>query len=422
MARPNSIRHLLIGLTLSLALGACDWPKQQAPEKSSPTPTSIDAQAFAAQAGLEAYTSLSRASQSAQVLDSKLASFLYHPNPMTHQEMKQAWRQAYDDFLRALVFAYLPIQDPPEWYNKRIAYRNLLSQLDSWPIQGGYIDYVAGYPFSGIVNDLTLTLNEQTLRNQHQFTDLSNASIGYHAMEFMIWGGDGERSPHDFFPQENTAPVLLSEGQEETDSGSEQPSTSNEPGQIEDGAEPPVVEPQIPEPQNHNRRRQYIQLVSELQQKDLIRIQRRWEPSSGYYAQLIQQSSPNNTLQAALIAAQRLISEEILNKRFQLESSEFSASSARDIEALLNGLELWFSPQDEGLQEGSLMFLMEQAAADKAAAFMDQLQQSQQCLASINAGKTDATSVEECKQQVIGLLSQLQNNAGSLGIALPALD
>lgn len=421
MAWPIQISRPLIALTLSLILAACDWPQQQSQEKATPAPASIDAQAFAAQAGLEAYTGLSRASQSAQVVDSKLASFLYHPNPMTHGELKQAWRQAYDDFLRAMVFAYLPIQDPPEWYSKHIAYRDLLTQLDSWPIQGGYIDYVPGYPFSGIVNDLTLVIDEQTLRNQHLFTDNSNASIGYHALEFMLWGDNGERSPHDFFPQENTAPVLLNEGEhnhENSEAGLDQ---GTEPAPEVHAHTEETNQPGMPEPQNHNRRRQYVQVISEVLQKDLIRVQRRWEPSTGYYAQLIQQSTPDNTLQAALIAAQRLISEEILNKRFTLESSEFSASSARDIEMLLHGLQLWFNPEDDGLQEGSLMFLMEQASAAKAGAFMQQLEQSQQCLATLNSDPEKA-KVEQCKQQVIGLLSALQNNASSLRVALPALD
>ena len=114
-------------------------------------------------------------------------------------------------------------------------------------------------------------------------------------------------------------------------------------------------------PQNHNRRRQYTKLLSDLLQKDLHRIQRRWEPSSGYYAQLLQQSSAENILQAAFIAGQRFISEELLQKRFQLNSSEFSNSSPQDILALLTGLESWYWPKEEDQQEASLGFLMQQA-------------------------------------------------------------
>ena len=391
--------------TMSLIFLAACSPKKTEEKAPQSTNIKLDSSAFSAQVGIVAYTSLSRASQSAQVMDSKLASFMYHPNPMSQEEITQSWRQAYDDFLHSLVFAYLPIQDPPDWHTQRIAYNDLLTKLDSWPIEGGYIDYIPGYPFSGIVNDLTLNIDEKNIRSQHGFTDPTNASLGYHAIEFMFWGQEGKRSAHDFFPQENTAPVPINDAEESLNAHNEHDITENDTS--------------LHIPQNHNRRRQYTKLLSEILQKDLHRIQRRWEPSSGYYAQLLQQSSAENTLQAALIAGQRLISEELLQKRFQLISSEFSNSSQQDLLALLSGLESWYLPKGEEQQEASLGFLMQQADKQIASDFIQSLATSKKCIAKMTSEIED---INQCKQDTISLLSDLRRAAMSLGINLPELN
>jgi putative iron-regulated protein len=395
--------HLTLIISL-IFLAACS-PKNDQAISPQPTEVQIDSSAFAAQVGIVAYTSLSNASQYAQTLDSKLASFMYHPNPMSQEEIQQTWRLAYDSFLQSLIFSYLPIQDPPDWHSQHIGYQHLLTQLDSWPIEGGYIDYIHGYPYSGIVNDLALNIDETSIRSQHGFTDPTNASLGYHALEFMFWGNDSKRSPHDFFPQENTAPVPIS------DAG---PAA----GTLHDNG---IYQQEIVQfsPQNHNRRRQYTQLLTEVLQKDLHRILRRWEPSTGYYAQLLQQSDSANTLQAAFIAAQNLVSQELLHKRFQLISSEFSNTSSADMVALLKGLELWFMPVGEEQQEASLLFLLQQADKEVATELVASIEKAQACLGVITL---QAETIDQCRQDTIHLLSSLRNSAKALAVTLPALD
>lgn len=408
------IRLILIFSLIFLA--ACS-PKNESTTNEELNKVQIDSSAFAAQVGIVAYTSLSDASQTAQTLDSQLASFMYHPNPMSQAEIQQAWRLAYNSFLHSLIFSYLPIQDPPEWQSQRIGYRHLLGQLDSWPIEGGYIDYIQGYPFSGIVNDLTLEIDEDSIRSQHGFTDPTNASLGYHALEFMLWGNSGKRSAHDFFPQENTAPIPVNDAEITAEPLADSSSNLLD-GSSSDNA---LIQVEVPEIklQNHNRRRQYTQLLIELLQKDLHRIQRRWEPSSGYYAQLLQQSDSGNTLRSALIAAQGLISNEILHKRFQLISSEFSQTSIDDISALLSGIERWFMPAEEDLQEASLLFLLQQTDNQVATEFIRTLKQLKACLKTMSA---DDNSIDQCKQDTIQLLAVLRKSANALMVNLPSLN
>jgi putative iron-regulated protein len=416
------IRLILIVSLIHLA--ACS-PKNEAPTDEQLNKVQIDSSAFAAQVGIVAYTSLSNASQTAQTFDSKLSSFMYHPNPMSQTEIQQFWRLAYDSFLRSLIFSYLPIQDPPEWQSQRIGYRHLLAQVDSWPIEGGYIDYIQGYPFSGIVNDLTLKIDESSVRSQHGFTDPTNASLGYHALEFMLWGNDGKRSARDFFPQENTAPIPINDAEVSAEprqvSSNDSSHTSANQSSNDSLNESPVIQAEAAEikPQNHNRRRQYAQLLIELLQKDLHRIQRRWEPSSGYYAQLLQQSDSDNILRSAFVAAQGLISKEILQKRFQLISSEFSQTSIDDISALLSGLEHWFMPVEEDLQEASLLFLLQQTDNQLATEFLNAIKQLKTCLTTMSA---DDNSRDQCKQDSIQLLAILRKSANALMVNLPPLN
>ena len=461
---------LLIGL---LVLSGCSSEKEPGSEKinaalaseSSASEKSkmfsLDSSSFTTQVGIMAYTSLSRANQAAQFLDNKLASFMHHPNPATQSEVQQAWRIAYDRFLASLIYSYIPIKDPVEWQKQRMTYQNLLIQLDSWPIEGGYLDYVEGYPFSGIVNDLTLSINEQSIRAQHGFTDSSNASLGYHALEFMLWGESSTnqvmRSAQDFVPQENTAPVPLSDAEQtlnnpHTDdfSAEQIPEelTSEELTSDESITAPIIVS------QNHNRRRQYIQLISELLLKDIHSLQRRWEPSRGYYAQVLQQGSDADVLRAAFIAAQDLLSEEILTKRFKLTSSEFSHSSHEDLLALLSGLESWFKAEPINLLENSvseedsatvhskrtkseqaegvqieeqprkkkvsyLYTLIKQKDEHTARKLVAALKQTRTCMQTISAARSN---LDQCKQDTIQLLSHLRRAAKVLTVNLPALD
>lgn len=408
-------------LVSALLLAGCDQPTQQQNNRSDQTAdTSVeqestpDSSAFAAHLGLSAYTEMSMAAQSAQELDSRLASFLYHPNPMSLGEVRQAWRNAYSAYLQTLIYAKLPISDPPDWHKKGIDYQHTLSLLDSWPIEGGYIDHVPGYPFSGIVNDLTLELNEDSLLAQHGFSDPSYASLGYHAFEFMLWGADGQRSPRDFFPQENTAPVVVAS---EGSSGREA-----ETGDVvhpEDASGSADEEPLDIDVQNHNRRRQYVQLLSEQLQKHLHRLQRRWEPSNGYYASLLQRSEPEQVLKATFTATQKLLSDELLGKRLSGTSSEFSQTTWADTSAIVAGIRNLYFPLSETEAGTGLPALLGVRHEDLSLEWQKQLQLIDDSVANWQQqGVADAEARQQCRQRIIELMSVMQRTASTLKIPM----
>ncbi len=402
-------RLRLPALLLAALLAACDQNPPTtslpaAPEQEQRLP---DSSGFASHLGLMAYTRMSLAAQSAQELDSKLAALLYSPGEDSLDAAREAWRSAYDAWLETLLYAYLPINDPPDWASKGIDYQRTITLLDSWPIEGGYIDYLPGYPFSGIVNDLTLPLNEANLLAQHGFSDPTYASLGYHALEFMLWGADGERPPRDFLPQENTAPVLA---------GSDEESVSTNPEADSGYADLPVTASTV---QNHNRRRQYVQLVSEQLQKHLHRLQRRWEPSNGYYAGLLQHSRPEQVLNASLLATQLLLSEDLLGRRLSGNSSEFSNSSWADARAIVQGIRLLFVPEGNPDEPSGLATVLRNRDLGLQQAWIQQLDLIDASLSDWQQQGDSEPVRQLCRQRLIELLSLLQRTADALGMQLP---
>ncbi|WP_419812236.1 imelysin family protein [Bacterioplanoides sp.] len=427
-ASAKVVRVLMLSVSSLLMLTACDSApsddvlqlksEQHTETSDRPLSSSTDLSAFRAYVGLSAYTSLATAAEKALQLDQRLSTFLQHPDATHLVQVQSAWRDAYDAYLATLVYAYIPVNDPAEWRQKGIDYRTTRALLDSWPIEGGYIDHVPGYPFSGIVNDLTLELTEVTLQDQHGFSDPSYASLGYHPLEFMLWGANGDRDPADFAARDNSAPVVMpSEGRiQETDSAQ----ATHDAAQMHS-------QHQV---QNHKRRRQYVQLLSNQLMEHLQRLVRRWEPSNGYYSGLLEQTSDSQATLAALVAGQTLISFEILDRRLGTNSSEFSNTGIDDVIAATNGLKGLLLGQEQSAVKRSVnQGLVDQGLVNQLpnselseewqqqfATLDQQLQQWQE------QGLASPELSEQIRSQFIVLLSLLEQTADALSMRLPRLE
>jgi|TARA_B100001971_G_C18249680_1_gene577157 hypothetical protein len=108
-------------------------------------------------------------------------NFLADPGEQQLQLIKDNWYQAHNTFLAA-NFSLFTDQD-----------KNVFL-IDAWPIQGGFLDSLPEYPHSGIISDVALTITETSIRNQHGITDAQEVSLGFHALEFLIFS----RTPDDF--------------------------------------------------------------------------------------------------------------------------------------------------------------------------------------------------------------------------------
>ncbi|HEX5051354.1 MAG TPA: imelysin family protein [Planctomycetota bacterium] len=64
--------------------------------------------------------------------------------------------------------------------------------LNAWPIDEAYIDYVQGQPEAGIVHDRVRypRIGETVLVLANERGGEANVSVGWHAIEFLLWGQD----------------------------------------------------------------------------------------------------------------------------------------------------------------------------------------------------------------------------------------
>jgi putative iron-regulated protein len=79
-------------------------------------------------------------------------------------------------------------------------------EINSGPINEAFIDYVEGAPDSGIVNQPDTEVSVASLMVRNQVSDETDVTLGWHAIEFLLWGqdlsatGPGARPVADYAP------------------------------------------------------------------------------------------------------------------------------------------------------------------------------------------------------------------------------
>ena len=116
----------------------------------------------------------------------QINQFLVEPNQENLLLAQAAWQSAHENFLK-LKPALLNDKD------------QLISRIDAWPIQPGFLDSLPDYPATGIVNDLSVEISVEELLHQHGITSDDEVSLGYHGLEYLLF----ERKVSDYI--ENTA-------------------------------------------------------------------------------------------------------------------------------------------------------------------------------------------------------------------------
>lgn len=337
-----------------------------------------------------AYAQLSKSVEAAQALQSSAEALRKNATPERLAEARNHWRASYSAYLSSLAASDIPVREPSEWFAAKLTRRHLAEQINSWPVEPGYIDYLEGYPFTGIVNDTTLVIDRESLLAQHQFSDVTYVSVGYHAIEFVLWGENGQRPASDF------------------DMNAAKP---------EEGDSSPVA--------HHERRGDYLTTLVGILIADLQRLQMRWTPSpeaQGYYAQLLSAATPTETLQASLLTVNRIIEQDLLqNYLTDTGSSPFSGGTPVDVEAIMRGIRQVLISEDgaSGLQplltarkqEKDLTLLAEVitlTSADTA------------CIAGWQTAVSYLEGQSACRQQMLDLLITLKQINDQLGLQIPA--
>ncbi len=129
---------------------------------------------------------------SANNLKTAIATFVANPTNQTHAAAKQAWKDSREPYGLTEVYRFWsgPIDDDngPE------------GAINAWPLNENFIDYVYN-PIThqvvneGLIGDTDFDLTITNIVNQNESVDEKSISIGYHAIEFILWGQDFNMAP-----------------------------------------------------------------------------------------------------------------------------------------------------------------------------------------------------------------------------------
>ena len=352
----------------------------------------VDAAAVVAQ--YAAIVSASYEDSLAGALDMQraIAAFVAAPSAETQDAAKKAWLEA------------------REWYGQTEAYRFYSGPIDddkgpegrlnSWPLDEAYIDYVKGKPKSGLINNPKAVISKASLSRANTRGGEENISIGWHAIEFLLWGqdfhadGPGDRSFEDYV---------------------------------------------VGKASNVERRRQYLLTVTALVIDDLRYVTAAWAPGASNYRAKFERGGIESvrkmivgmgSLSRGELAGQRL--ETAMNTQDQEdEHSCFSDNTHRDIVNNALGVEnAWFGryKRRDGstLQGASLNDLVTQANAAVGERAGKQISASVVAAQGIHApfdqeilGAKDAPGRQRIQKTIDSLVQQskdLVDAASALGI------
>lgn len=253
----------------------------------------------------------------ARYLKTAIDTFVGTPTEDNFNAAKKAWYDARAPYslTEAYRFSDGPIDNvgdgEPEVY------------INSWPLDESYIDYVV-YDGGGIatnksfINDTSFNISKESLKekNMPEGPDDSKVSIGYHAIEFLLWGQDTQ-DPKDIVaggdehnPAQNTGGkrsyldyVVGTKNYQLKGDGTKF---------IPDGSTEGI------EVTNKERRGNYLKVCAELLVDDLQSVLDQWDSSKSdnYYAKFMKMSD-KEALQTMMTGIGTLANSELAEERIK---------------------------------------------------------------------------------------------------------
>ncbi|KQR50414.1 imelysin family protein [Acidovorax sp. Leaf160] len=280
----------LAALMFTGTLGAVGVAQAQGAAAQAAQP--VTAQAVAAHYAVLVHANYEDTLNAARRMQTAVKAFTAKPSAEALAEARKTWLAAREFYGQTEAFRFYggPIDDDkgPE------------GQLNAWPMDESYVDSVEGKPDSGLINNRKFVINKKNLIAQNERGGEENIATGWHAIEFFLWGqdlsdtGPGDRNFEDFV----------------------------------DGKKP-----------NADRRRQYLNVVTDLLIDDLTSLVKAWDPKAknNYRAQFVRGGQESvrkmlvglGSLSRGELAGERL--EVALNSQDQEdEHSCFSDNTHRD--------------------------------------------------------------------------------------------
>ena len=165
-------------LTAALFLTACNDTENSSTGKNPDRKQVISTYATIA------YYNYKQAYDDAQVLENAINLFTTNPTDANFTIAKNKWKEARESYgtTEAFRFANGPIDDEngPE------------ALMNAWPLDENYVDYVEGASNAGIINATNTypIISKELLESLNENGGEKNISVGYHAIEFLLWGQD----------------------------------------------------------------------------------------------------------------------------------------------------------------------------------------------------------------------------------------
>ncbi|MBU2974551.1 imelysin family protein [Zobellia sp. B3R18] len=327
MKRP--ISRLYAMSALALVLSACSSDDNSTPD--------VDKGELLVRAeAIENYADIVQANYAdaladAQALQTAIDTFVADPTETNFEAAKTAWLASRESYgtTEAFRFANGPIDSGDT--------EDLEGLLNSWPMDEAYVDYVEGDANAGLINDdnatFEITKENLVVKNGEGDTE-ENVSVGYHAIEFLLWG------------QDNTDPYEKLNGQ--------RPYTDY----VDGGTAA-----------NQDRRRAYLQLTAELLVDDLQAVIDAWSTSyRTEFLALSEKEALNNILGSiAELSSSELAVERMAvalkNQDQEDEHSCFSDNTHRDIRLNFEGIKNVYTGSYSTVSGVSLADLIKEADA-----------------------------------------------------------
>lgn len=335
-------------------------------------------------------------------LQSAIGEFLAQTNIENLDRARQSWLLAHTAYELTTLHRYFAASILDE--QNSIALLQLQYQINHWPIVPGYLDYVDGYPDSGIVHDINVSLDSIGLRDQHGAFDISEVTLGFHVLEFLLWGSRDTqselRSVDDFI---------------EID--------ALDASQIESGYSLEQL--------SNNRRRQLLAIIADILLGDFRELGSLWSDQLERAEQSIDRTSQTELITTLADSMSAMLTEELLLRSLYpmlngdfVESiqSPYSLSTQNAVSSQLSGLEsLLLESQSEN---GTTLDLVFSAISDEFSEFFYQnFDASKSCLVLLYSNTDNDTASTSTEREIgvvecINLLTNMIDNIDRLKLEL----
>jgi putative iron-regulated protein len=275
------------------------------------------------------HANYSQAYWDAVELETAIAEFTAAPAEESFNTVKLKWKEARESYGTTEVFRFegSPVE-------------NIYSQLNAWPMDENYIDYIDGDAAAGIINNPTgyPDLSKAVLLSLNQVGGEKNISVGYHAIEFLLWG-------QDLTPAIDNLP-------------GQRPYTDFVDGEGGTAA-------------NQARRRQYLSACADLLTDNLAYLQTEWAQGGAYRATFLalgEEAALQNIYSGVLHTIQDRLPAELTTAvqgmSQENEQSAFSDYTHRDYLLAVKGFVNVYRGQYDGVVGSGIQMLVYQTSQE----------------------------------------------------------